>query len=81
MQTLDQQPENGAEADFRFCSLVLPERLARLINPHVIAKRAEVVRARADNAAEDRVRRRLCAEVVAQFLLKQDTKENLDEAA
>lgn len=48
----------------------LPDRLARLINPTVLAERAAIVEARLRDEALHRVRRRRYAEIITDKLLE-----------
>ena len=51
---------------------VPPAHLAAMINPVVLAERQGVVEARLGDVARTRVLRRRCAEIVAEYLLKED---------
>ncbi len=51
-------------------TLGLPDRVARLINPAVLAERAERVSTHLANHSLARVHQRRCAEIIANYLLE-----------
>ena len=53
---------------------VLPRRVLDLINPRVLAERRRRIAEHAQNEAEERDRRRRCAEIIASYLLVAEEK-------
>ncbi len=51
----------------------LPARIVRLINPDVLAARAQVIRRKSHDLTSERVGRRRCAEIIANHLLQTTT--------
>jgi hypothetical protein len=68
-ETCENQRPIGPDVATSHAGASLPQRLAALINPAVIAKRRASIEARLADRAGDAIRRQRCAEVIANTLL------------